>query len=83
MSTTDQPSKDYDKGGGSKKKKSKKKAAKRGLGGSTQPSLPQVSYDNGDNIKQTKRGLNMSILMDRLLLLIHTLLSTSKEAPFL
>ena len=29
----------------------------------------------------TKRGLDMTIFMDRLLLLVHTLLALSKEAP--
>ena len=76
VSTTEQPDKDDDKGGGTKKKRSRKKVTKP----ASQPSLPQVSYDNSDNVKQTKRGLDMTIFTDRLLLLIHTLLSLSKEA---
>ena len=77
VSTSELPDKDDEKGGGSKKKKSKKKATKP----ASQPSLPQVSYENSDNIKQTKKAPDMTIFMDRLLLLVHTLLALSKEAP--
>ena len=75
VSTNEQPDKDDDKGGGTKKKRSRKKVTP-----ASQPSLPQVSYDNSDNVKQTKRGLDMTIFTDRLLLLIHNLFFLSKEA---
>ena len=45
-----------------------------------QPSLPQVSYDNSDNTTHTNRGIDMTIFSDRLLLLLHTLFSLSKDA---
>ena len=78
VSNPEQPDKDDDeKGGGSKKKKSKKKAKKP----ASQSSLPQVSYENSDSIKQAKKAPVMTIFMDRLLLLVHTLLALSKEAP--
>ena len=60
-----------------KRKKSKKKAKKP----ASHSSLPQVSFDNSDSIKLAKKAPDMTIFMDRLLLIVHTLLALSKEAP--
>ena len=52
VSNPEQSSKDDDeKGGSSKKKKSKKKSKKP----SSDSSLPQVSFENSDSLKQAKR----------------------------
>ena len=54
-----------------KRKKEKNKSSSKTA---SEPSLPQVSYNNSDNIKTRKKGVDLSIFIDRLLLLVHTIL---------
>ena len=78
VSTSEVPKgEDDEKDDKGKKKKSKKKNKKP----ASNSSLGPISYENSESLKHAKKNPDMRIFADRLLLLVHSLLSLSDGSP--